>query len=215
MSEFAAVILCAGSSSRMGATKALLDAGGETFLDRLASVFLDCGCVVYAVVGGDAQRIAALARRADEITFILNPNPDRGQISSLQCGLKAAARGVNGVFFTPVDAPGVQRETVLALKNAFGDADYVLPVFKGKRGHPVLLRASCAAEFMTLPPGATAREHLHARRAATRFVEVQDSAILADIDDAAAYEQWRNRPTSAANRVRGDEDSPTGKGSSG
>ena len=167
-------------------------------------------------IPGDAQRIAALARRADEITFILNPHPDRGQISSLQCGLKAAARGADGVFFTPVDSPGVQRETVLALKNAFGDADYVVPVFSGKRGHPVLLRASCAAEVMTLPAGATARDLLQARRAATRFVEVPDSAILDDIDDAAAYERWRKRRTSAADGVHNDESSSAaGKGSSG
>jgi molybdenum cofactor cytidylyltransferase len=192
--EFAAVILAAGSSSRMGTPKALLDAGADaTFLDRLADVFLDCGCAVYAVLGAEAERIAAATRRASEIVFVLNPNPARGQISSLQCGLRAAARGAQGVFFTPVDAPGVSRATVLALKNAFGAADYVVPAFHGRRGHPVLLRASCAGEFMALAAGATARDVLQGRRAATRLVDVPDSAILDDIDDPAAYEQWREK----------------------
>ncbi|MGD0580153.1 MAG: nucleotidyltransferase family protein [Bryobacteraceae bacterium] len=206
--EFAAVILAAGSSSRMGTPKALLDAGTDTtFLDRLAGVFLDCGCAVYAVLGGDAERIAASARRASEIVFILNPNPARGQISSLQCGLRAAARGAKGVFFTPVDAPGIERDTVLALKNAFGESDYVVPVFHGKRGHPVLLRASCAEEFLSLPEGATARDLLQARRSATCQVEVPDSAILDDIDDPVAYEKWRTKASPRTKSPREDADS--------
>ena len=202
--EFAAIILAAGTSSRMGTPKALLDAGADaTFLDRLAGVFLDCGCAVYAVLGADAERIAAAVRRASEIVFVLNPNSARGQISSLQCGLRAAAHAAQGV-----DAPGVGRDTVLALKNAFGASDYVVPVFHGRRGHPVLLRASCAGEFMALPDGATARDVLQARRAATRLVEVPDSAILDDIDDPAAYAQWREqalpRPQSIEERAAGD-----------
>jgi CTP:molybdopterin cytidylyltransferase MocA len=209
--EFAAVILSAGSSSRMGTPKALLDAEADTtFLDRLAGVFLDCGCAVYAVLGPDAERIAAAARRASEIVFLLNPNPARGQISSLQCGLRVAARGVKGVFFTPVDAPGLERDTVIALMNAFGESDYVVPMFGGRRGHPVLLRASCAGEFMTLAEGATARDVLQARSAATRLVEVPDSAILDDIDDPAAYAQWRARALPPqANRIRKGDASNT------
>ena len=192
--EFAAVLLAAGSSARMGRPKALLDAAADTtFLDRLAGVFLDCGCAVYAVLGPDAERIAAATRRASEIVFILNPNPARGQLSSLQCGLRVAAPGAKGVFFTPVDAPGIERDTVLALMNAFGESDYVVPAFGGRRGHPVLVRAGCAGEFMTLPAGATARDVLQAGRPATRLVEVPDSAILDDIDDPAAYEQWRRK----------------------
>jgi molybdenum cofactor cytidylyltransferase len=192
--EFAAIILAAGCSSRMGTPKALLDAGaGATFLERLADVFLECGCAVYAVLGADAERIAAATRRASEIVFVLNPNPARGQISSLQCGLRAAAPGAQGIFFTPVDAPGVGCDTVLALKNAFGATDYVVPAFHGRRGHPVLLRAACAGEFMALAAGATARDVLQVRRAATRLLEVPDSAILDDIDDPAAYAQWREQ----------------------
>jgi CTP:molybdopterin cytidylyltransferase MocA len=72
----------------------------------------------------------------------------------------------------------------------------------------VLLRASCAGEFMALPDGATARDVLQARRAATRLVEVPDSAILDDIDDPAAYAQWREqalpRPQSIEERAAGD-----------
>lgn len=188
---FAAVILAAGASSRMGTPKALLDAGaGESFLDRLAGVFLAAGCSVYAVLGEDATPIAKASRRCAEITFVLNPDPSRGQLSSLQCGLRAVA-GADSVFFTPVDAPGISRGTILVLQDFLAGKDFAIPIYEGKRGHPVLMRAACAAEFLHPPDGASARDILHARRASTRFVEVADPGILEDIDDPAGYEHWR------------------------
>jgi molybdenum cofactor cytidylyltransferase len=193
--RFAAVILAAGASSRMGTIKALLDAGaGESFLDHLAGVFLDAGCAVYAVLGEDAGPIARASRRGSEITFVLNPDPSRGQLSSLQCGLRAAMTGADAIFFTPVDAPGISPQTVLVLQNFLAGMDFAIPIYEGKRGHPVLLRTSCAAEFLNPSEGASARDILHARRASTRFVEVLDPGILEDIDDPATYENWRSSP---------------------
>ena len=192
--RFAAVILAAGASSRMGTIKALLDAGaGESFLDHLASLFLDASCAVYAVLGEDAGPIARASRRGSEITFVLNPDPSRGQLSSLQCGLRAAMTGADAIFFSPVDAPGISRETIIVLQNFLAGMDFAIPIYEGKRGHPVLMKSACAAEFLNPPEGASARDILHARRASTRFIEVADPGILEDLDDPAAYEQWRTR----------------------
>jgi len=199
--QFAAIVLAAGRSTRMGAPKALLDAGGEAFLDRLARIFGECGCKVYAVVGEDAGQIREGVRRASEITFVVNPEPERGQFSSLQCGLREAAAGVDGIFFTPVDAPGVARETVEAMQRAFGKWDYILPWFKGRTGHPVLMRASRAADFLALPASVTARDAMNAAGTAALVLEVTDSAVLDDIDDEAAYAAWRQRAPVGGGRM--------------
>jgi CTP:molybdopterin cytidylyltransferase MocA len=189
----AAVILAAGASSRMGTPKALLDAGGgEFFVDRLAGTFLDAGCAVYVVLGEQADAIQQASRRGEAVTFVRNPDPSRGQLSSLQCGLRAVEPGVDAIFFTPVDAPGISRETILDLKGLLAGMDFAIPIYEGKRGHPVLMRAACAEQFLALPDGASPRDLLHSRRAATRFVEVADAAILDDIDDPAAYDFWRS-----------------------
>lgn len=198
--SFAAMILAAGASSRMGTPKALLDAGaGECFLDRLAGTFLESGCSVYAVLGEQAEAIEQASRRRGEIKFVRNPDPSRGQLSSLQCGLRAVDAHADAIFFTPVDAPGISRETILTLKDLLAGMDFAIPIYRGKRGHPVLMKAECAAEFLALSDGASARDILHARRAKTRFVEVADPAILDDIDDPEAYGRWRG----AAARGRG------------
>ncbi len=199
---FAAVILAAGTSSRMGTPKALLDAGaGECFLDRLAGTFLDAGCAVTVVLGEQAEAIRQASRRGAALRFALNPDPSRGQLSSLQCGLRAVAPGADAIFFTPVDAPGISLETILVLKDLLAGMDFAIPIFEGKRGHPVLMRAACAAEFLALPDGSSARDILHARRAGTRFVEVADPAILDDIDDPEDYDRWRGGRVSGRNTV--------------
>jgi CTP:molybdopterin cytidylyltransferase MocA len=177
-----------------------LDAGGETFLDRLAGVFLECGCVVHAVLGHDADLVGAQIRRAARIRIVVNPEPERGQLSSLQCGLRAAMNGAHGIFFSPVDAPGISTATVRALIGQFGSADFVIPKTGERRGHPVLMRAEIAPEFLALPSGATARDVVHAHCASTRYVEVEDGGILDDIDDIAGYERWRKARAPEARR---------------
>ena len=90
--SIAGVILAAGASSRMGQPKALLEYKGETFLHRLAGMLDEvCGRVV-VVLGYDAERVRAAVPAGAETT--VNPAPERGMLSSLQCGLRAvAARG--------------------------------------------------------------------------------------------------------------------------
>lgn len=191
-SLFAAVILAAGASSRMGTPKALLDAGsGVCFLDRLAGTFLDAGCAVYVVLGAQAALVQPAIRRGGEIQFVVNPDPSRGQLSSLQCGLRAVAPAAEAIFFSPVDAPGIARETILVLKDLLTGMDFAIPIYEGKRGHPVLMKASAAPHFLDSPLEASARNILHARRSLTRYVEVVDPAILDDVDDAQDYQRWR------------------------
>src|SRR2546430_235141 len=80
------IVLAAGRSSRMGHPKALLPLGaGETFLTRIARTFLDAGVAdVVIVVGHDADAIAkSFAESGLPARFVLNPNYDRGQLTSL------------------------------------------------------------------------------------------------------------------------------------
>lgn len=188
--QAAAVLLAAGASTRMGRPKPLLDFRGETFLDRQIALFAAVCQPVIAVLGHSAAQIAAGLARADRATLVLNSRPERGQLSSLQCGLRALPPSA-AVFFLPVDSPGVLPGTLRRLLDALQSSpekELVIPTHAGRRGHPVLVRGALIPEFLALDSTATARDVVHAHRASTLYLDVDDPAIHLDIDDPAAYE---------------------------
>ncbi len=187
--RLSAILLAAGASSRMGRPKPLLEFQGETFLDRQIGLYASLGAKVICVLGHDPGAVARGLRRASEAVLVLNPAPEAGQLSSLQCGLRALCRGTEAFFFTPADSPGVRPETLAALLQAFDPetADFVQPQFCGRHGHPVLAAGRTAAGFLAMAPEGSARELI--RRSRRRFVEVADPFVLLDVDTPEAYQK--------------------------
>src|SRR5262249_43926287 len=143
MSAVAGLILAAGESRRMGFPKALLELRGETFLDGLIRTFgAHCSPVV-AVLGAEAPRIRAGLRAAGSAMIVENPDWRLGQLTSMQCGLRAAPPEARGVLFTLVDHPNVRSATVAELVRQ--DAPLAIPRYAGRRGHPLYFSRELAA----------------------------------------------------------------------
>jgi molybdenum cofactor cytidylyltransferase len=174
----------------MGTPKALLKYHGETFLDRLIGIF-GRSCASVTVVLGHDPNIQNSLQRGSEAQFVVNPDFELGQLSSLQCGLRAIPADANAIVFTPVDYPAVQQATVSLIIQKWSESregnSFVIPRFNGRRGHPVLFSASMKDEFLALPPEAEARAVIHGNVARTNYVDVDDAGILRDIDDPQAY----------------------------
>ncbi|HLJ14489.1 MAG TPA: nucleotidyltransferase family protein [Bryobacteraceae bacterium] len=192
MSTIAGIILAAGASRRMGSPKALLEFQGETFLDRVIGSFTQVCAETIVVLGHQADVIRrGLAHPA---TFVVNSDPDRGQLTSLQCGLAATAPGIDGVLFTPMDYPAVRVETVRRLVEVFsqqtGAAMVVTPRYQGRRGHPVLVSARLIPEFLTLPETAAARDVIRRHNDDIRYVDVDDVGVVTDIDTPQQYREF-------------------------
>lgn len=171
----------------MGEPKALLDFKGDTFVDRLIGTFRSCSVEVLVVVGADGEQIVTRMARRGECRVAVNPNPAAGQLSSLQCGLLATPGDCDGIFMIPVDCPGVQSATIQRLQMAHG-VSFVVPRHGGRRGHPIGFRSEIAVEFLELDPAReTARTVVHRHRDTTVYVDVDDPAILWDIDDRQEY----------------------------
>jgi molybdenum cofactor cytidylyltransferase len=182
----AGLILAAGASTRMGSPKALLDFHGETFLDGLIARFSEFCAPVVVVVGCEAERIRSSVRRPERALFTENRDYRLGQLSSMQCGLRMIPETSEGVLFTLVDHPNVQASTIAALLSP-PRAPLSIPRFKGRRGHPIFFSRALAPEFLDLPPDSQAKLVVNRHVADARFVDVDDSGILDDVDDAAAY----------------------------
>ena len=182
----AAIILTAGESRRMGSPKALLPFRDGTFLSVLARTMGTYCDPVIAVFGHDAARLMALA--PPDVRPVGNPQYLKGMLTSLQTGL--ASLDADTILFTLVDHPAVQPSTVEALLRS--KAPIAIPRCDGKRGHPVLIRRSIAAEFLLEPETAQVRDVIN-RHADIEYIEVQDPGIRDDIDDPQLYQELLKR----------------------
>ena len=170
----------------MGTPKALLNFQGETFLDRLIRLFSAVSSPVIVVLGHHAEPIRASIARASQATFVVNPDPERGMLSSLQCGLIAVPRDSEAVIFTPVDHPNVRESTLLMLASEF-QPPVTVPEYAGAHGHPVCISRALAAELLRLPSSEQASDVIHRYKAQTSYIEVNDRGVVTDVDDREAY----------------------------
>jgi molybdenum cofactor cytidylyltransferase len=184
----AGIILAAGASSRMGTPKALLEFRGETFLTRLIRVLSGVCDPVIVALGYHAEEIRAATVRGNA-RFVTNPDPSRGQLSSLQTALAEVPSDAEIFLFQPVDCPAPEPETVRRIIGALtsSDALLVIPRYDGQRGHPVAARRELISEFLALPAEAQAKNVVHRHVDRTHYLDVDDPGILSDIDDPEAY----------------------------
>lgn len=165
----------------MGTPKALLDIGEETFLARLRRV-LATRCRDVITVGFPQAPFAFDA---------LNPNPERGMLSSLQCGLERVAADVDAVLFTLVDLPAVQASTVEQLVDGWRGEAVRIPRYQGKRGHPVLFARALIAEFAG--ETATPKDVIARHEGSIVYMDTGDAGVTMDIDTPADYRRLLNQ----------------------
>ena len=184
----AGVVPCAGASVRMGRSKALMDAGGRSFLAAAAGALAGGGCDPVVVVVGPGQVEEARKATGAGAVVLRNPDPGEGPITSLRIALSALG-GVEGVAYLPVDHPRVQPETVATLLEAFraGSAPLVLPVHRGKRGHPAIFGRALFPALADPHLQGGARTVVHAHLGEARLVEVDDPGVVLDIDTPETY----------------------------
>ena len=173
----------------MGTPKALLRFENETFLDRMIRLFEAVCDPIIVVLGHNSEQIRGGIERGSRVVFATNPDPERGMLSSLQCGLAAVPDVAEAVMFTPVDHPAIQSATLERLTARFlvDRAPVTVPAYEGRHGHPVCIARPLIAELMALPATAQASEIIHRYRGETSYLAVDDPGVTSDVDDPKAY----------------------------
>ncbi|MGH7676497.1 MAG: nucleotidyltransferase family protein [Gemmatimonadales bacterium] len=194
----AGIALAGGLSSRMHRPKALLDFRGAPFAVRILEAFeaLDLKTRV-VVLGPDAPRVRPVLA-AHDCVIIENAEPDSGPIGSLRLALAALGPvRPSAALVWPVDLPHVRLTTVERLIEAYRRAATpappaaVVPVFGGRRGHPVIWDAALFNELATSEPAAREgpRAVMHAHRSEVLAVPVEDPAVVDDLNTPDDYER--------------------------
>ena len=207
--SFAAVILAAGESSRMGTEKALLPWEGSTFLTATIERLMPLVEVVIIVAGNNVESLKQTVY-AKGGYLAVNPDPSRGQFSSLQVGLhEVLNRGRDAALVTHVDRPPAKAETIKLLKQTF-----ITQAARGqwavvpecadpasgemKHGHPIVVGRELIEQFLRAPATSIARDIEHAHQSRITYLPVTDTAVITNVNTPEEYERLVQQQGAAA-----------------
>ncbi len=199
----AATVISAGTSSRMGYPKALLEFHGRTFLETILDALRAVGVQRRVVVlGPDADKILKHIGLRD-VTVLSTERLEAGPIGSIRAAIREVqAHPVDGLLVWPVDMPQVTIATVETLLEQFRGSDrpIVVPEFRGTRGHPIIFGRAVFDELLAAPDAEGARAVVRADAGRVLRVPVDDPAVVKDLNTPEEYQELMKRQDEAGDR---------------
>ncbi len=184
----AAIILAAGSSSRMGAGRHKL--------------FLPLGERPVLVLGHQAVQARTLLSpylHLPHLQIVENSAYQQGMSTSLRAGLQALTDSndhtpqehIGGAIILLGDQPLITTSIIDDLVTTWqtGGQRIVAPLYNGKRGNPVLFSADLFPELATVTGDEGGRRVIERHREEIVTVEVTDAQASFDVDTWEAYQQ--------------------------
>ena len=184
-----AVVLAAGESRRMGTQKLLLPFGGATVIEAVVRTALASPVDrVLAVLGADREAVR-LKLGPCGIEFTVNEDFTRGMLSSVQTGFRALPADAEAAVVMLGDQPFLPARVVDAVVGAYraSGKGIVIPAFRGRRGHPVLVDMKFRAAVLALDPADGLHQLMRAHPGDVHEAEVEDADVLRDMDSPEDY----------------------------
>jgi molybdenum cofactor cytidylyltransferase len=199
MHDLQCVMLAAGGSTRMDTWKMMLPWGSSTIIEHSVGTALQVCSRVILVAGYRAQELIDVFEGHRQIRVVKNADYRAGMFSSVQTGVRAVVEG--RVFLALADMPGVSEgiyrgllewSRLLSRGLAGRQSPYaVIPQYRGKKGHPLLLSAEMRARILQTDLSRTLRDVLAG--VPTMIVPAEEPGILHDIDTPADYRSWSSQ----------------------
>jgi molybdenum cofactor cytidylyltransferase len=195
----AAIILSGGASQRMGSPKALLPYQGRPFLEHLLDVTTHPKIGARRVVLGAHAELIADAVRLAVNEVVINEDWEQGQLSSIQAGIRSLPAGTDGVILCLIDHPLITAGLIDDLIGRFY-ADrtakplIVLPIYQGKRGHPVLFSAGVYEELLAAPRDQGARSVVWAHAGEIAEVITAEQGCVLNLNDPETVKRVLGQP---------------------
>ncbi len=178
------IVLAGGHASRAGTNKMMLPFRGRPLIAAAVDGLRPHVRRIVVVTGRYHDEIAALFGEDPLVEVVKNDRYDEGMFTSVKAGVHV----VTGDFFIlPGDIPAVGKKTYEAL--LAGKGPVRVPLFEGKRGHPVFFRALLKDSLLCMPNDANLKAFRDRYR--VEYIETFDEGILFDVDTLADHEKLR------------------------
>jgi len=169
------VILAAGSSSRLGIDKALVDVGSQPLIGWISRRL--SGRVANITIVANESNFAEISKIVSDVNVILNRNPHEGRTGSLKVGIDSIdSSGLEdyNLLVVPVDRPGFSDST---LDRLIYSEETCCPMKEGRGGHPLMLTLEDVDRVRKSSANSPLREVIEASR-----FEVLDRFLELNID---------------------------------
>jgi molybdenum cofactor cytidylyltransferase len=197
------VVLAAGTSSRLGRPKQLLDLGGRPVLQHVVDAAVGAGLdEVVIVLGHAAREVASAVPPRGRVRIAVNPDFAEGQSSSLKVGLRAVDQSSEAVVILLGDQPGVRADAISAVVRGWREgrseaAAIVQASYGGRPAHPTLIGRPLWTEVGRIGGDQGARALISRHPERRQLVEV-DGDPPDDIDTEEDYRRVREAFNSEA-----------------
>jgi molybdenum cofactor cytidylyltransferase len=189
-----AIVLAAGESRRMGRPKQMLAWQGKTLLRHVLESLINSDADEIILVLGHEAEMIRKSLSEFQIKVVINPDYKQGMASSLRRGLLAMDPRSEAFLVLLADQPGIGPEIINRMIRAFQQANpkcgIVRPVYRGLRGHPVLIGAKYLQEARQLQGDVGARRILIDHPEDILEIDVDQDVVLKDIDTPEEYQKY-------------------------
>lgn len=188
-----AIILAAGESKRFGSPKQLAKINNQdTLIEHLIKT-LDDTCVDETIVVLGAHREEIQQILPKNIKISINEQFQKGQTSSLKCGLKKVSNDCKRFLVFPVDTPLIKSETINEIINKFilSKANIGIPTYADQKGHPPIYDIKLKTEILELKNEQPLYLINQKFAANTLLIEVFDPGVLININTPQDLEKLK------------------------
>jgi len=189
----AGIILAAGTSSRYGQFKQLLDWKGKPFIRQVTETALQAGLEPVVVVTGFRHTDVASHLQDLPIRLIHNPDFELGQSTSIKAGIRSLPQHIGAAVFLLADQPQIPTEVIRALVETHaGERPSILAplVLEERRANPVLFDRVTFPDLLNLTGDIGGRGIFDKHR--VTYLPWHDDILIFDVDKPDDYERLKN-----------------------